>query len=72
MAQKSSYLKYFDRVINQIQEKSKKTVGRIPYVVIFTSAGTGQTQLPFSIDSPLLYFSYSWEEKSKQTIQKLN
>lgn len=31
--------------------------GVMPFIVVCSSSGTGKTQLPFSLDYPLLYFT---------------
>lgn len=46
-----------------------KTGQNVPFVFICSSSGTGKTQIPFSLDTPLLYFVYNVAQETQSNYQ---
>lgn len=54
-----SVLQEFEEVVGKVYKHKNEFQYGIPFIFVCSSSGMGKTQLPFTMNSPVIYFTYS-------------
>jgi hypothetical protein len=57
-AETQAVVNEFEQLVGRVYEQKKQYSKEIPFIFVCSSSGMGKTQLPFTLSSPVIYFTY--------------